>query len=93
MNIFESLKRYADSWEVINSRMFDTEEIESVTHAKVVESQYGLSACFFMKGGGQKYIPMSRDSVVSIGEEIDMSKAKLLVLHREGEDDIVRVEI
>lgn len=93
MNIFDSLKKYNEAWQVVSSRNFDPEEIESVIHAKVVESQYGLSACFFMKGGGQKYIPMSRDSVVTTGDDIDVAKAKLIVLRRDGEDDIVRVEI
>ena len=42
----------------------------------------------------QTYIPLStRGADVAIGESIDMSTAKLVTLHREGDGNIVRVEV
>lgn len=93
MNIFDSLKKYADGWTPKGSRAFNEQELSSIRSAEVVQSQYGYSVCFFFVGGGQSYIPLSRDSVASLGTKVDVSQAKLLTLSKEGENDIVRVEI
>ena len=93
MNIFSSLRVYAGKWAVSNSRSFAQEEIDAVDHATVVDSQYGNSVCFFMKSGGQTFIPLSTNSTLGVGDSVDLTKAKLLQLHREGDADIYRVEI
>ena len=95
MNIFASLKSYANSFKPVGDpRSFSQEEINLVNNAKVVLSQYGLSVCFFMKDGCQKYIPLSRDSVASEGDVVDLRTAKLLKLKKEGTDETIdRVEI
>lgn len=92
MNIFSSLKTYAGKWAVKASRAFSSEEIDAVDHAAVVDSQYGNSVCFFMKAGGQTFIPLSTNSSLNIGDSVDLSKASLLTLERAGEADIYRVE-
>ena len=92
MTVFDSLKHYGNSYEVKETRDFTPDEIAMVASNKVVNSDYGLSVCFFMKAGGQVYIPVSRDSVASVGDVVDLSKAKLLTLSREGSQDINRVE-
>lgn len=92
MNIFSSLKVYAGKWNVVKSQNFSQEEIDLVDHATVVDSQYGSSVCFFMKSGGQTFIPLSTNSTLGLGDSVDLSKAKLLILHREGDADIYRVE-
>lgn len=93
MNIFAGLQTYATGYNVKSSRSFTAEEISLVNIAKVCLSQYGMSVCFYMKAGGQKYIPVSRDSVCNIGDVVDLTKAKILILDREGSDDITRIEI
>lgn len=92
MNIFSSLRVYAGKWAVKASRVFTAEEIAAVENATVVDSQYGSSVCFFMKGGGQTYIPLSNTSSLSVGDTVNLASAKLLTLGREGEADIYRVE-
>ena len=92
MNIFTSLMVYAGKWNLKASRNFEKEEIAAVSKAEVVSSQYGNSVCFHMVGGGQTFIPLSNDSTLSIGETIDLSKAKLLTLEKDGESDILRVK-
>lgn len=91
-NVFASLQVYAGNWEVINSRSFSAEEIAAVRKAEVVPSQYGSSVCFYMKSGGQTYIPLSNQSNLAVGDTVDLNAAKLLTLHRDGSDDILRVE-
>jgi len=44
-----------------------------------------------MRSGGQTYIPVSRDSNFAVGDNIDLDKVQLLTLHRDGDEDIVRV--
>ena len=92
MNIFSSLRVYAGKWAVKATRTFSQEEIDAVDTASVVDSQYGMSVCFFMKSGGQTFIPLSNTSSLGVGDTVDLTKAKLLTLGREGEADIFRVE-
>jgi hypothetical protein len=93
MNIFAGLQKYATKFQVKESRVFNAEELADVVSAKVVASQYGMSVCFYMHDGCQKYIPVSRDSVCQIGDVVDINKAKVLVLEKDGADDIVRIEL
>ena len=91
MNIFAGLQKYATSYEVTNTRDFTPEELSMVKSAKVVASQYGMSCCFFMVDGCQMYVPMSRDSAAAVGTDIDLTKAKILTLEKDGES-INRIE-
>ena len=92
MNIFSKLQVYAGKWTLKASRKFEAEEIAAVSKAEVVASQFGNSVCFFMKSGGQSYIPLSSNSTLSLGDSVDLSKARLITLKKDGETDIVRVE-
>lgn len=91
MNIFNAIKVYAGKWQVKNTRNFTQEEIDAVQSASVVDSQYGLSVCFILRSGGQSYIPLDQNSTKSMGDSIDLSKAQLITLGREGDNDIMRV--
>ena len=92
MNIFDGLNVYGGKWNVVNSRSFAPEETALVKNAEVVSSDYGKSVCFFMVGGGQTYISLSNQSALGVGDSVDLSKAKVLTLHRDGSDDITRIE-
>lgn len=91
-NVFDSLQKYGESWRVVASRNFSEEEKGAVKSAQVVTSEYGNSVCFFMKSGGQTYIPLSNQSTLSPGDTVDLNSAKLLTLHRDGSGDITRVD-
>lgn len=91
MNVFDSLRSYAASWSVKSSRGFQSEEIQAVKKAEVVPSDFGNSVCFTMVSGAKKYIPLDRDSTLSVGDSVDLSKVELLTLSREGSSDIIRV--
>lgn len=92
MMIFNSLVKYASKWYLKASRSFTQEEIAAVDSAVVVSSQYGNSVCFMMVGGGQTYLPLSNDSTVGVGENVDLSKAQILTIAKDGEADIFRVK-
>lgn len=93
MGIFDLLPVYAGKWTLKSSRAFTSDEISAVASAHVVASEYGNSVCFHMVSGGKTFIPLSKDSSLTVGESVDMSKALLLTLGKQGENDIVRVEI
>ena len=93
MNIFNSLRIYAGKWNEKEVNAFSQEEIDSISKAEVVESQYGLSVCFYLKAGGKAYIPLDQNASASLGDTIDLSKAKVVTLSKAGEDDIYRVRI
>ena len=92
MNIFDSLTKYAEKWQVKASRKFTADEIAAVESAVVVDSQYGNSVRFYMTGGGQTFIPLSNSSTKGIGEVVDLQSVTLLTLSKPGESDILRVE-
>ena len=91
MNIFSSLRVYAGKWSVKETKQFSQEEIDLVDKAEVVDSQYGQSVCFFMKSGGMTYIPFDQNSSRATGDTVDLSKASLVTLSKQGEADIYRV--
>jgi hypothetical protein len=91
MNIFSSLRVYAGKWNVKETKKFSEEEIALVDRAEVVDSQYGQSVCFFMKSGGMTYIPLDQNSSRTTGDTVDLSKASLVTLSKQGEADIYRV--
>lgn len=93
MNIFNGLQVYAGKWAEKSRRNFSAEEINAVDSNVVVSSNYGLSVCFFMKSGGQTFIPLSTDASVGLGESVDLQKASLITLSKQGESDIIRVSI
>lgn len=93
MNIFDTLKVYAGKWSVKSVRAFDAEEIKAVKSAEVVPSQYGNSVVFAFVAGGQSYIPLSNDSTASVGDIVDLEKAEIITLEKEGETDIVRIKV
>lgn len=93
MNIFSNLRVYAGKWSVKETRNFTAEEIAQVSQAVVVPSDYGNSVQFTMVSGGLTYIPLDQHSNCAIGEVIDLAKAKLTTLMKDGEADIYRVTV
>ena len=93
MNIFASLKVYAGKWSEKEARKFSAEEIGAIAMAVVVPSQYGNSVQFIRKEGGMSFIPLDQNANAGVGEMIDLTKATLVTLEKEGEADIYRVRI
>lgn len=82
----------SNKWRVKEERPFTAEEINAVQKAVVVANQYGKSICFYMKAGGQSYIPLTHNSEIGVGESVNVINLRLLTLTREGDNDIMRVK-
>lgn len=94
MSIFSSLKSYAvGNWEVSKEERLSAKEIASILEGTVVDSKYGLSAKLLLAAGGCKYIPLSRDSSLAEGDDIEPKSVVLITLSKEGENDIVRLDM
>jgi hypothetical protein len=91
MNFFSSKKVYGGKWSVSSVEKFTKEECDMVSKVQVVDSQYGNSACFFMKNGTTMYTPMSNDSTARVGDVLRMEDLEIVTLEKVGEQDIQRI--
>ena len=92
MSILGGLEVYRGKYEESGRTNFSSEDISAVANAKVVNSKYGLSACFFMKSGGTTYIPLAEGVVATAGDNVPMEEVEVLTLSRAGDNDILRLE-
>lgn len=96
MGFLDSLPTYAGSYQEIDSEKLSASEIKTIDHIEVVEKEQdwgtSVSFCFYMKSGGRKYVPMSRDCDKEVGEQIDPKKVIIKTLQRDGEDPIYRAD-
>lgn len=97
---FKSLVTYATKWGATDREMLkdaDPKGFKTIESAQVVESEQdwgtSRSICFFLKGGGRKYITLSRDSKLEDGDEVDPSKVEITTLERSGDEPIYRADV
>ena len=93
MGLFTGRTVYAGKWSVKNVALMSDADKAMVNRAEIVPSEYGMSVCFFMKAGGQTYIPVSNDCAVSVGESVDLNKVEVITLEKQGESDIERIRV
>ena len=93
MGLFTGRTVYAGKWSVKDVNKMSNDDIQMVSNATIVPSEYGLSVCFFMKTGGQVYIPVSNDCNATVGQSVDLTKAEIITLEKPGESDIERVRV
>lgn len=85
-------KAYAGKWSVSKEVSLTKEELNEVKKVFIVSSDYGLSACFMFKGGSQRYVPVSNESTLVEGDEVKLESVKILILEKEGESPIYRLD-
>lgn len=95
MGILDSLRIYRGKWEVKSNEAFTSDDIQKVSRAEVVASEYGKSVCLHLVSGGYQYMPVSNSSRINapIGAAVDLTKCSCVTLGREGDHDIQRIEI
>lgn len=86
----DKLIEQENGWTVKEIRYFNTEELTLVARAEVVSSPDGRSVCFFMMSGGRTYIPLIESSKLTVGDTLDLTKAKIVTL-RKGNAEITRI--
>ena len=89
MGLFKKL--YGASYTVKSTKSFAAEAPE-VKSAMVVSGTYGLQVCCVMTDGKTTgYLPLSNNSSLSAGDEFPIATAKVLILGKDGAEDIIRV--
>lgn len=93
MGFLNSLTTYAQGWEVVGReslKSLDPEGFKEIQSAEVTskEQEWGtsVSICMFLKGGGQKYVSLARDSNLEVGDKVDVDSIEILTLERDGEE-------
>lgn len=74
-----------DKLTVISIDALEQTDKDILKEVVTTESEFGISACFFLKKGGRFYIPMDGDAKVGIGEVLDLDKIKIKTLEKRGE--------
>ena len=92
VSFLDDLRTYAGKWSVKSSRKISPAEAGEISSATVKSSDYGLSLCMTMHKGGQKYVPISRDSSLAEGDNVDVNSINIITLEKDGESDIMRVD-
>lgn len=96
MGLLANLTTYGSSWEEVSREMLsEDEEFKNIESAEVQskEQEWGTSRsiCLFMKGGGTKYLALSRDSELEDGDKVDPASIEVIELERDG-DTIYRAD-
>lgn len=100
MGFLSSLTSYGGAkWEVTDKEFlskFDKEGFKQIKSAEVTEKAQtwgtSIAVCLFMKDGTTKYVPLSTESNLEVGDEVDLKSIEILTLSRDGEDDIYRAD-
>ena len=80
------LKTYGGGWNLLSTERFSNEDAKCYEGAEVVNSDFGLSVCFTLAGGaGYQYVPLGRDSQMTLGDKPQITDLNLLTLERDGE--------
>ena len=94
MGFLDSLTTYARAWEETGREKLSASDIKSIDKIEVVEkdNDWGtsVSMCFFMKSGGKKFVPLSRDCDLEEGDGVDPKSVEIITLERDGDDPIYR---
>lgn len=94
-----SLTSYGQKWEVTDNALLkdvDPSGIKDVKRAEVTSHEFGwgtgVSICLFLKSGGVKYLPLSSESSLEVGDEVSTDSIEILQLERDGDNPIYRFD-
>ena len=87
------------TWEITGRELLkdlDPQGFKGIKSATVTEKEqeWGISRsiCLTMKVGGKKYIPLSKDSELKKGDEVDLDSIEIITLERDGDEPIYRAD-
>lgn len=96
MGFLDSLRTYAGSWNEVSREKLSASEVKSISKIEIVEKEQewgtSVSMCFHMLGGGKKYVPLSRDSDLEVGDAVKPQSVEIITLERDGEEPIYRAD-
>lgn len=90
MGLLDKFADYGGNWEMVDKSKFSKAELKNIDSAEVVEKEqdWGISTsiCLHMKSGKRKYIALSNQSDLEVGDVVDPSTIEVMTFERDGED-------
>ena len=83
-------KVYGEGWTVKNTEPMPAKVAEQIREVRVVQGDYGLQLCMFLKRGGQIYKKPAMDANFAEGQILKPEELTVVTLGKSGEEDIVR---
>ncbi len=93
IELFNCKKESIGMWRCKSEIGLDAEDKAMFSNAKVVSSEYDQSVCFFLKRGGQTYVPISNLKELNVGDNVNLDTLLLQVLEKSHEQDVIRVKV
>ena len=96
MSVLASLDVYKGKYTLTDTVVFDEEDLALISNCVVVEStQYEgkLALCMTDPLGQMRYLPVSENSALSIGDMPDPKALVVFILDRPGSKTIKRVDL
>ena len=90
-NIIKSLPNYSGTFKIKEVRPFAEDEIKKVWSATVVVEKDVNKLRLLLWNSIEVFIEMQEGSTAKEGDVVDLKKAVLIILEREGDEDRVRV--
>lgn len=98
MGFLSNLTTYGAKWNVVDTTKLselDEDGFNEIKRAEVVESEQewgtSVSICLIMSDG-RKYIPLSSESDLEVGDKVDPESIEIITLERDGDDAIYRAD-
>lgn len=91
IELFNHKKESIGKWRCKAEVEIAPEDKEMFSSAKVVSSEYGKSVCFFLKRGGQEYLPINNLNELNIGDYVNLDTVLLQVFGKQNECDVLVV--
>lgn len=96
MSILKNLQVYKGKYTLTETLKFDAEDLALISTATVVESsrfEGKLALSLKDSDGNQRFLPISEQSALEVGDQPDPKEIIILVLSRPGDPDIFRVDV
>jgi hypothetical protein len=90
-SLMEYVKKYSSTFKIKEVRPFAEDEIKKVWSATVVVEKDVNKLRLLLWNSIVVFIEMQEGSTAKEGDVVDLKKAVLIILEREGDDDRVRV--
>ena len=96
MGFLDSLRTYGSSWAETSKEKLSSNEVKAIDKIEVTtkDNEWGtsVSMCFFMKSGGRKFVPLSRDSDLEVGDIVDPKSVEIITLERAGDEPVYKAD-
>ena len=89
MEVLSLLKKYGNSFDVVEDGKMDPKDLQNIKSAEFVNSDYGISVCLHLHRGGLAYIPLDKDCPLTLKDTPNLDKACVKALKQEGKTEMI----